>query len=873
MELAHYDLSTQRALRLAVASARRMGHHLVQPEHVLLATLHLDGGRVPFAVKNGLRLRLERQLGQAPRVFGTVRVELGQALQRALGRIESSIGTAFASVTLQPLLAAVLAESDAARTFLQGVGVDEQAFVGYFSDGATPAASNEGSSAMRSSPSPGRTNSKASGGGSPRGESPSPLSQYATDLTALAESGQLDPVFGRDAEVRRVCEILGRRRKNNPILLGEAGVGKTAIAEALALYLVEGDAPTSLRGKRVYALDLASLMAGARYRGDFETRLRGLLESIAAMEGRVILFIDEIHMLMGAGNPEGGMDAANLLKPVLARGDLSCLGATTLGEYRKHIEKDPAFERRFQPVTVVEPSLRATLDLLRGLAPRYEDHHGVILSEEALAAALDLSVRYLPARRLPDKAIDILDEAASRRRLDLESHPATLQDLRRRIEGLELDKEALDPTAQANRPIRQRLEGRIQQAARDYAAVESQWEVFRGLYQSFCSKGRDLRQMQEQVALLREKGDFADVARMTHHEIPRLETERRANLEALDQITSQYPDLRIRVTREDVAQVVALWTSVPVQRLTRDEATVLLHLEERLRQRVFGQDEAVRSVARAIRRGRIGLSDGGRPIGVFLFLGPTGVGKTELARALGDELLAGPGSIVRIDMSDFAEPHAVARLVGAPPGFVGYGEAGELTEPVRRQPNTVVLLDEIEKAHPRAFDLLLQVFEDGRLVDGRGVVADFRNTLIVMTSNVAAQDRGQLTRVFRPEFVNRIDEVAVFHSLATKHLRMILDRQVELLNRRLASRHLRVSLDPALARELLTDAARQGGGGRGVRRAFERRVVDAVTARILEVPVLAVGPWLLCSDGSNGPVRWRSGTDLVRALPPAHRAS
>jgi ATP-dependent Clp protease ATP-binding subunit ClpB len=650
------------------------------------------------------------------------------------------------------------------------------------------------------------------------------LEKFGRDLTELAESGKLDPVVGRDEEIRRVIQVLSRRTKNNPVLIGDPGVGKTAIVEGLAQRIVAGDVPEGLKGRRVWGLDIGSLLAGSKYRGEFEERLKAVLENIKEAEGQIILFIDELHTIVGAGAAEGAIDAANMLKPMLARGELRCIGATTLDEYRKHIEKDAALERRFQPVFVGEPSVADSIAILRGLKERYEAHHGVRIRDAALVAAAVLSDRYISDRQLPDKAIDLVDESASRLRMEIDSSPLELDEAERRVRQLEIELAAM---GKESKDVREPVERELADAKAQRDELAARWSKEKEALdrvKEITQKIDDLRMEAERAE---RQGDLQRVAEIRYGELPALETELAERVQAEFE-----PMVKEEVDEDDVAAVVARWTGIPVSRLLEGETEKLIHMEERLHRRVVGQDEAVEAVANALRRARTGLQDPNRPIGSFIFLGPTGVGKTELARALAEFMFDDDRALVRLDMSEYQERHTVSRLVGAPPGYVGYDEGGQLTEAVRRRPYSVVLLDEIEKAHAEVFDVLLQILDDGRLTDGQGRTVDFRNTVIIMTSNIRSAEA--LSEYFRPEFLNRVDEVVEFEPLTREQLAEIVELQLERLHARLADRGIHLELTDA-AKETLAEAGWDPTyGARPLKRALQRMVENPLAMRLLE---------------------------------------
>jgi ATP-dependent Clp protease ATP-binding subunit ClpB len=657
------------------------------------------------------------------------------------------------------------------------------------------------------------------------------LAKYGRDLTEAAREGKLDPVIGRDEEIRRVIQVLSRRTKNNPVLIGEPGVGKTAIVEGLANRIIEGDVPEGLKGKRVVALDLGSMVAGAKYRGEFEERLKAVLKEITDAEGEIITFIDELHTIVGAGAAEGAMDAGQMIKPMLARGELRMIGATTLDEYRKSIEKDAALERRFQPVFVGEPSVEDTIAILRGLSERYMAHHKVRIQDAALVAAAVLSDRYVTGRFLPDKAIDLIDEAASKLRIEIDSMPTELDQISRRIRQLEIEKLALEKeTDDASRERLSRLEHELAELGEQRDSMAAHWQQEKNCLDAVSRLQQQKTELDEEAVRLERDGDLAGASAIRYGQLPELERQIEEANEDLAKLQAGTRFLKEEVDPEDIAQVVSRWTGVPVSRLLEGEVQKLVRLETTLHERVVGQDEAVAAVSNAIRRSRAGLSDPNRPIGSFLFLGPTGVGKTELARALADFLFDDERAMVRIDMSEYMEKHAVSRLVGAPPGYVGYDEGGQLTEAVRRRPYSVVLLDELEKAHPDVFNILLQVLEDGRLTDGQGRTVDFTNTVLIMTSNL----KGEPQDYFKPEFINRIDEIVRFKALSQEDLATIVEIQLRKLQGRLAERRLSLEVSPAAEEWLAKTGYDPDYGARPLRRVLQRNIEDPLALALLE---------------------------------------
>jgi ATP-dependent Clp protease ATP-binding subunit ClpB len=795
MDFDKLTIKSGEAVAGAQELARRAGNPEITPDHLAIALLDQElprtlverAGANPTALRN----EAEARLAQQPSVSGGAQPQASTAFRKVLDDAfaeASTLQDEYVSVE-HLLLALALVPRDSLLAALQQVR------------GGQRVTSQDPEGSYQA------------------------LEKYGRDLTALAEQGKLDPVIGRDEEIRRTIQVLSRRTKNNPVLIGEPGVGKTAIAEGLAQRIVAGDVPSGLEGKRVWALDVGALVAGAKYRGEFEERLKAVLGEITASEGEIILFIDELHTIVGAGAAEGAVSAGNLLKPMLARGELRAVGATTLDEYRTHIEKDPALERRFQPVFVGEPSVADTIAILRGLKERYEAHHGVRIRDAALVGAAVLSDRYISDRFLPDKAIDLVDEAASRLRMEIDSSPVELDEAERRVTQLEIELAAM---AKETPATREPVEKELAEAKARRDELAARWANEKDVLDRVKEITRQIDDLRMEAERAERNGDLARVAEIRYGLLPELERElgERADQPAVT------PMVKEEVDEDDIAAVVAQWTGIPTDRLLEGEVEKLVHMEERLHERVVGQDAAIEAVSNALRRARSGLQDPNRPIGSFVFLGPTGVGKTELARALAEFMFDDDRAIVRLDMSEYQEKHTVSRLVGAPPGYVGYEEGGQLTEAIRRRPYSVILLDEIEKAHPEVFDVLLQLLDDGRLTDGHGRTVDFRNSVVIMTSNIRSQD--EMVERFRPEFLNRIDEIVVFEALTREQLGEIVDLQLARLNGRLAERGIALELTEG-ARELIAEAGWDPAyGARPLKRAIQRLLENPLALALLE---------------------------------------
>jgi len=832
MRFDKFTLKSQEAIASAQDIARDFEHQVVDVEHLLLALLMQDDGIVSEIIeKIGVNTKvisqkIKQELARRPKVTGS-QMYMSPQLEKVLSNaFKEAKEFKDDYVSVEHLLLSILSAKDSySQNLLKENGITKDKVLSVLKELR--------GSATVDSPDP-ESKYKA-------------LEKYTQDLTRLASQGKLDPVIGRDNEIRRVIQVLSRRTKNNPVLIGEPGVGKTAIVEGLARRIVEGDVPDTLKNKRLLALDMGGLLAGAKYRGEFEERLKSVLKEIKRHEGEIILFIDELHTVVGAGQAEGAVDASNMLKPALARGELRCIGATTLNEYRKHIEKDPALERRFQPVFVKEPTVEDTIAILRGLKERYEVYHGVKIKDSALVAAAYLSNRYISDRFLPDKAIDLVDEAASRLHIEIDSVPSEIDEIERKIRKLQIEKTALKKETDPQSKERlKNIEKELANLTEDRDRLKNHWNIERQSILKIRQQKDEIEKTKTAQQQAEREGNLEKAAQLRYGKLVELEKKLKEETEKLSKIQKKFKLLKEEVDEEDIAEVVSNWTGIPVSRMLESEVQKLLKMEEKLKERVVGQDEAVSLVSEAVRRARAGLQDETRPIGSFIFMGPTGVGKTELARALAEFIFDDEKALIRIDMSEYMEKHSVARLIGAPPGYVGYEEGGQLTEAVRRRPYSVILFDEMEKAHRDVFNLLLQILDDGRLTDGQGRTVDFRNTILIMTSNIASEyllktskkNRElilkELKKYFRPEFLNRIDEIVVFRPLEIEDIKKIVDIQIKRVGDMLSSKKIKIELSDRAKEFLALRGWDAEFGARPLKRAIARELINPLSKLLLE---------------------------------------
>jgi ATP-dependent Clp protease ATP-binding subunit ClpB len=887
MDVSRYSFECQKALHNGLRLAKSYSHPALEVEHVALALVKSDSRFFLTSMQMEVARKLHEYLSSLPRHFGRIKIEFGLRLSRSLENVERLVKSG--EISDFNLWQELSSNSTFLKSALVQLGLPLQS-----SRPSGPAPKKEDKYAKDSAFKPFIASSDLQhsrdekapaverGDWSEKTQNfpdklDKILKKYTIDLTELAARNELDPVIGRDQEVKRVIEILGRKKKNNPVLLGEPGVGKSAVAEALAQKIIAGSVPEPLKFVRILSLDMGALLAGAKFRGEFEERLKSVIDATIELRGRIVIFIDEIHMIIGAGNQEGGADAANLLKPALARGDLKCLGATTLNEYTRYIEKDPALERRFQRVMVEEPTRTVCLAILRGLKSKYEIYHGVKIEDSGLMAAVNFSVKYMADRRLPDKAIDLVDEACSRMRIRLETVPHVLDDMRSQLAALEIERQALEESSENMRAIG-RLEVQLEKLQNECARLENVWADYQSLSHNLRKSRQDYDELMDLFSSAKQQGDFEFASKLQYVEIPKLNKNLEQISSQLVNIQNEHSFLSQTVGKTEIAEIVSHRTGIPIGKLVEEEFEKLRNLENKIKERVYGQDEAVLKVVKALKRAQTGINDPARPLGAFLFLGPTGVGKTEIAKALASGLFDAENRMIRIDMSEYMEQHSVARLIGSPPGYVGHDGSGELSEAIRLRPYQVVLFDEIEKAHIRVLDVLLQILDDGRLTDGKGKVINFKNTIIIMTSNLVLHKvakghevrqeenlRAQLSSYLRPELVNRIDEIVVFNKLSRSHLERLIDRYLSELNEKVQDRGMKITLGAGMRSELVSAGFDGEFGGRAVRRYFQSLVTDAVAERLLLGVEKAKGAWVLNYDKERG-VMWQEEDSVHKYL-------